>query len=130
MMDLSPIPLKPGKEILWATKVPGRHPEFKTYSNRGHALNAVNAAAEGHREVVLYVLEEGFWMPKVYVPIDKECSVCHNTQSSGFLSYIDHKVKPQFLSKKRCSGCWGYEPANRHWPMDKFLLDPDFQYYR
>jgi hypothetical protein len=135
------IPNKPQKSHIYATYSPKRSPKFKTYSNLGHAKNAMQYAGnQFYRDMILYVLEGDEWVPKVVIEPITQCEVCkgkneHLESSRYFRGYatVHYHVKPNFLTVFACDFCAksirsGARPTPDPHDLSEFLVDPTFQW--
>lgn len=62
--DPNKLPKQEPKVPIWATYVPARRPQFKTYHSVGHAKSARKNAQYQKRDGILYELVGGKWIER------------------------------------------------------------------
>lgn len=67
LRKLKPLEFDPNKKkdnFGWATYVPGRTPEFKAHTQRGHAISALSQ----HQAGIIYILRNNLWVEIINLP--------------------------------------------------------------
>lgn len=112
MLEFDPNKKKQGdKPRIWAAYVPGRHPEFKTYTQRNYASSALSY----HHVGILYKLVNDDWVEEDRCERPTKCGHCDKAFVKGRYGYSSrhelyhHPAKPAYKRPWVCDECY-----NRH----------------
>ena len=94
----------------WATKVPGRNPEFKVHAKESLANSALGQRGL-HESFAKYELTNGEWVLRFKYEPREDCDRCHRRYSEMSGGYWSKRrarpryAKPQYTSLVVCNHC-------------------------
>lgn len=94
---------------VWATFIPSRTPNFKTHTQRSHAINALNNSAQYARSGIIYEFVDGEWVEWDRFEEPTNCAHCKKELERTWADRrLVHRYPVQYSYKRPfiCGGCY------------------------